>query len=275
MWAGGWLAVAAVATAAGCGQYKYAQNRVTVLDAETGNPIVGAEVRLRYSAAPFSVIAMPRADSDTTDENGVAVLRATIDQNRGVWPDWDTSAEGYFPGYDNREILQASEQLAAALDSDAVDPVIELTLRRWVRPEPTVLVTVPTGYRGYVRVCPAESVESAPLAAHRRVFSCTIDAYGLCELPPAPILAEVYPPKTCEFRFADGTDLPVAQRGPREGDALAAWPLWWVDRCEVFVIADETTAAAERKSLRPQGVVDSSAYPAWAERVRRGPFSAP
>ncbi|MFM9994700.1 MAG: hypothetical protein ACKVU4_02740 [Phycisphaerales bacterium] len=268
------VACLAITVIPGCAPYKYVQSRVTVLDAETGEPVRGAEVRLQYAGPPFTFDRRPRPETGTTDAHGVVVLPATIDRARMAWPAWRTNAEGFFSGYDEREFQPAHAQLEAAVKSGATDAVVDVTLRRWARPEPAVVVAVPVGYRGYVRVCKPEAPESSVTDPHRRRFECAVDEHGLAVMPPAPILVAGFPPTTYAFRFADGTDLPLADSVPSAGDTLAAWPLWWVDRCSVFVIADETTAASERKLLWPQGVLDNSTYPAWADRVRRGPFAS-
>jgi hypothetical protein len=59
---------------------------------------------------------------------------------------------------------------------------------------------------------------------------------------------------------------------PVDGPALAAWPLWYVDHCNVFVIATESEAARERRALWPAGVFDPGTTPEFERKVREGRF---
>lgn len=80
------VACLAITVIPGCAPYKYVQSRVTVLDAETGEPVRGAEVRLQYAGPPFTFDRRPRPETGTTDAHGVVVLPATIDRARMAWP---------------------------------------------------------------------------------------------------------------------------------------------------------------------------------------------
>jgi hypothetical protein len=273
---------AACVMQSGCGlhgPYRYVTTKLTLLDAETSEPICGAGVRVGYSSWPTGPVLPPAPDSSVTDEKGQAFLRATTDSSRDAYPSWRTEADGYFGTLTGGEAGDPTEAIAGALARRESGPPIEFTFRRFARPNPTVMVVVPDGYRGYVRVCPPQGEPEPTAEAHPRYFEIEIDEHGRAQMPLVAVLTQRLFPKHIRFRFKSGAEIPSehsnppgATRLPTSGDALGAWGLWYYDHCSVFVIADETTAAAERHALWPHGVLESGTMPAFQDKVRRGPF---
>jgi hypothetical protein len=261
----------AAATLVGC-SYTYVPCRVTVIDAETAEPLSGVDVSVFYGRWPWGPFVSPADDRGVTDENGAVTLRVTASDEREAWPMWNANPQGYHDSTDGGEGRATTEQIRRLIATGSENQIATLTFRRWAEPGPTVLVTVPTGYRGFIRVCEPTATPPTP-EARLRLFECAADERGVCTLPAASILTEAQEPVVFSFQFADGSELPEGPRAPLEGgDLVAAWALWYVDSCRVFVIGTEHEAWRERKALWPDGVLDNSTYDRFATRVRAGPF---
>jgi hypothetical protein len=252
------------------GCFRYVDCRITLMDAETHMPIQDAAVKVRYTSWPKGPMITPKTVSGQTDQHGQVVLPISTDRN---WPSIRAEAAGYFETYAAGDLKR--EDVEGILEGRAAANAVEVQLHAWARPAPSVLVTLPIDYRGFVRICPPERVlEEAP--PHQRVFERSIDEHGRCDLPALPIfIARQEPPPPqpiIHFQLSDGTPVPRPCGVPLEGDSLGAWALWYVDRCNVYIIGTESQAARERRALWPDGVIDSSTYPEFAQRVRRGRF---
>lgn len=261
------IAIYAIAMT-GCG-HTYITNRITLIDAESERPIPGARVGVFYGGWSEGSFSAPTAAWGTTSEDGTLDLRVTVDRDRRVLPTWSTEPDGYFRFFESGEfnpMIAVIDQKIAAGESE---DIVRLTVRCWRKPSPVVRVTIPAGYRGFVRICPSIAPYESPEPS-QRLFDCVINASGLCWLPRASILTEAPVEIAYEFCFDDGSPLP---RGShiltRDGTALAAWSTWHVDKCPTFIVAEESVAWSEQRSLRSDGS-SAEVYQQFAERVRTG-----
>lgn len=280
------LALALVACLSGC--HSYVDQRVLVLDAETQEPIRGARVSVGSMSFPYGPIFPPTSSSAITDQQGVAHVRTAS----GSESQWLTAApEGYFAesllGHqyrDRRGALDSTIRARRLADGT-------LAVNVWAKPEPTVRVTLPTGYRGYVTVWTPTPPPTGP-ETPTRLFECTADAHGRCELPAASILIVGHSSLddralSYEFQFADGTPLLSVQsdwNAEPSGNRLAAWGKVQDDDAEhlrhIFFVGTEAQAVSERTWVQRRSgdgqVYDqpaqTAAHAEWIERTRVGPL---
>src|SRR4051812_31037417 len=76
-----------------CGCYRYVNSRVTLLDAETDEPIRGATVRVGYDGWPLGPLIGPLRSKAITDAQGQAVISVAVDPSG---PFWRTESEPCF-----------------------------------------------------------------------------------------------------------------------------------------------------------------------------------
>jgi hypothetical protein len=253
----------------GVGCARTVANRIIVRDAETDEAVSGAEVRVGY---PYCLFC-PHARG-MTDSSGAVVLRVTADRRADIYPSWHIDHPDYFANADGREVWATIDQIEAAIRTGQTDETIELVLKRWHRPEPTVVVRIPDGYFGYVRVCPDKDLGYVG-PGHPRYFECEADELGVAMCPAGRILTLFTRPSEprYEFRWSSGTPIPRAQRVPSgEDTSTLVWGMGPVSGGEAFLVADEATAASERRKRYPNGLLDSNAERQFIVRVMRGPL---
>ena len=274
-----------VALALGGCNYSYIEHCVTLIDGETRAPVQGALVSVTYMGFPYGPVVQPKPSSGITNDSGEVLLRATSTRDQSVNPIWFTEPAGYFRlplyGDDYRAARSAIESAEAGSTGD-----VNVSLRVWAKPEPTIRVTLPAGYCGYVSICAPQQPPTGP-QSRNRLFECTADARGRCELSAASILQHSSP--RYEFQFADGVPCPYVGStweakpgGMRSGAWHAGDDKDQHFKCEAFVIGSEARAISERtwahrwsgSSPTFDEVAWRAAYKAWTERIHTGPFSA-
>ena len=205
-----------LALAPGCqGLFGSRPAPVLVRDAETNEPIPGAEVRLSYP--PTQLPVGPPDCSEKTGDDGVARVQAAPYGDGGVAV--GVTARGYLS---EEKVLSA--QAVRALEPAHLFEAAErrppaLVVELYAEPRPAVELIVPAGYRGLIRAA-VRVQEDAPSPPGQRSFPCVVPASGVVEVVGPPLLRRVF---VTDFRarFADGAPL------SREGGEGAVG-LWWV-----------------------------------------------
>lgn len=211
---------------------------VLVRDAETGQPIAGAQVTVSYPIAdgPWS----PTRSTATTDEAGIARVQATPARADIVL---EASADGYL--FEWRDLsADALRKIEPAhwfekVDRRAVSEVLEL----YRGPHPTVEFVVPVDYHGRFR---ARTViqDDAPMEPGERCFRCAVPAEGDEVTIVAPAVLRHGGAPDFRARLADGTLLTRNVIGPQIG----FWYLKYDDGYDYFLVGTARQYAAWRSA---------------------------
>jgi hypothetical protein len=168
--------------------------QASIVDAETGQPIAAAQVRVGYGTV--MAICVPSSNSTVSTNQGVAVF----DTATGVPQDWKVSAEGYIP-----------EAQYAWVEND--DRQI-LSFHLYRLPTPAVTLIVPDGYRGWIAVAVKRTeswVQDGKIGERNFVYRLGKD--GRAEITASPLLVRGQGPDPVKFKFIakfeNGTLIPV------------------------------------------------------------------
>jgi hypothetical protein len=170
---------------------------VQILDAETKQPIPGADAQLTGLAAPSS------NSSGAAGSDGTAHLKAATDGEPGLVV--EAGANGYLDG----KTHVPAETLRAAESSHGLSwfgrPPIPAVVELYAEPRPTVELVVPAGFRGQVRAR-LQIQDDAPSTPGLRNFHCDVPATGVVVIMGPPVLDHAFAP---DFRiqFTDGSPL--------------------------------------------------------------------
>jgi hypothetical protein len=182
---------------------------ILVQDAETGEPVPGARVRVGYY-----LLVDPRAPKlriGTTDDEGLVTLRVAPYEGRAVMV---ATAEGYFTE-GMRSLSDAEIGRFEPGDGKRARPFVVLPM--YAEPAAVVELVVPTGYRGLFKV---ETQTDDHLAPRQRLFGVHVEPSGLAVLK-GPGLLQRADGVDLRARYEDGTPLEPAA-GP---DAVGLWEL--------------------------------------------------
>jgi hypothetical protein len=225
-----WSAVFAflAATAvAGCQSlHNYRTVVVEARDAETKQPLAGAELHLSYPLASSSFA--PRESLGSTGRDGVVRLEAAPYGDTGVLVDVT------LPGY-------MSERKSYGIDAiQAIKPVgffesadkrtVNFVVEMFAEPFPGVELVLPDGYRGTVKAT-VKVRDDITCPPGQRLFSYVVPPSGIVEVTGPSLLRRVFGPDF-HARYANGT---VLKRQPEEGD-VGFWNLKSEGEHEYFVV---------------------------------------
>jgi hypothetical protein len=234
---------------AGCLSMSLTPYRPVVIqarDAETKQPIPGAAVRISYPVAGPSTA--PQVSAGTTDDDGIARLRAAAAGDGGILV--EATADGYL--CETRDL--SLEELQAIPPPGWFEAVgrrpVSFFMDMYSTPGPAVELVLPRYYRGQIR---AEVVirADAPCRPGQRCFRYQVPESGVVQVVGPPLLRRLP-----EFRAvaADGTVLSRQPKGAETG-------FWWLrseGTCQVFLVG----TAAEYADLRPAEPASTPIKPA-------------
>jgi hypothetical protein len=234
-------AVLPLAIASGCqALYPYRPISVLVRDAETKQPISGAEVLIDYPFTPPS--HAPWDSSGTTAADGMARLKAAPAGG-------DIGVEARAKGYLFEDTILPPEAVRpgdTAHSAKAVDPhAPTVVLDLYAEPRPTVELVVPNGYRGVVKA-ELQIQEDAPCPPGQRCFSYEVPASGIISVTGPSLLHRVL---DYRFRYADGT--PLTRRA--SGFDVGSWWLRNEGNTQFFVVGTLSDYEEMRHSDPKQG----------------------
>jgi hypothetical protein len=236
------LVYPALLLAAGClSMHHYRPVAVTVQDAETKQPVAGANVRIWYPMALEGLA--PYDSSGTTGADGIARLRAAPYKDSGFLV--ETTAKGYL-----FEELSLPPELvrppAKGDDPGDVRVVVEL----FAEPSPAIELVVPAGYRGVVKA-DVQIQADAVYPPGQRVFRYEVSASGAVVVNGPPLLRRVTP-AGFRARYVDGSALGQ----PTDGTVGFRW-LRHDGDVHFFVVGTQleynSIRGSEEEESRPRG----------------------
>lgn len=249
------LALLAPAGVSGCGfVHSYRTVNVHVIDAETRQPIAGADVELSYLTMldPFA----PWPSSGRTAPDGIARLRATPFHSIHM----RAKAEGY--QWEDRSVTSAIIEAINKKEHTQPDVVFEM----YAEPRATVELVVPVGYRGVIRT---EFVrdEGYGLPGQRQ-FSYPVPESGIVQVRGPRMLTLTW--TQTKARYADGTSL---DRFPGEAEVGFCWIQSDGD-ANFYVVGTKRDEVAGHKLFNKQGAdgvwrTDFDGIAAWVEQHRK------
>jgi hypothetical protein len=209
--------------AIGC--YSYRNVKITVLDAESREPIPNASVRTFYEAGVL--FPAPTEYSGTTDEHGDVRLRVAKDsEGIGILP----SAAGYQSYWAQPAFPDGSSYVSGPFTEIPPWPFDHVTVTLYREPPPTVTFIVPDGFRGIVRI-EEPYVFPQPRPDRPRDFEIWIE-------PGKTIVLKDIPPTELDqphFRWKHADGRPYEFHWPLANDLVLPRHLWegvlpWPDR---------------------------------------------
>jgi hypothetical protein len=205
-----------IVAASGCqALHSYRPVPILVKDADTKQPIAGAEVRISY---PFTENARaPWCSSGITGSDGVARLRAAPVGDIGILVELET--RGYLSERKDLPIATVQALQPAHWFEEVERRPAAIVFEMYAEPRPTVELIVPSGYRGMVQVR-VQAQDNAPCAPGQRKFSYVVSEPAVALVTGPSILAHVLPPDFVA-RYAHGQ---ILSRDPKNGEP----GLWWM-----------------------------------------------
>jgi hypothetical protein len=219
-----------LAAASGCqALHDYRPVSVQARDAETKQPIPGAQVHISYPLTEHAVA--PADSSGTTGADGVALLRAAPYGHAGI------AVQATAPGYmfENKtltvEAVQAIEP-PSFFCNDSPRPV-SFVVDMYAEPHPSVELVVPTGYRGLIKA-EMQFRDDAACAPGQRTFTYDVQPSGSAQVIGPPLLRRVLAPDF-HAKFSDGTPL----TGHPENANLGFWWLRSEGNTQIFWVGTQ------------------------------------
>ena len=188
-----------LAALTGCQSYRPAA--VLVRDAETGRPIVGAEVRISYPPRRFAVC--PRRVRRPSGADGIARLKAAPYGDGGILV--NVAAKGYLSEHESLATDEVRGCSHAHWFEDVAKRRESLAVGLLAEPRPYVELVLPSYLRGVVKVT-LDIDDKARLTPGQRRFVGNATPLGEAEVAGPPILRHASP---VEYRgkFPDGAPL--------------------------------------------------------------------
>jgi hypothetical protein len=202
---------------------------VTVLarDAETKQPIPGAEIHLSYPTAQSP--GSPWEPVGVTGSDGTVQLKAAPYGEAGIL--LDASKSGYMSelkGY-STEAVEAVPP-AFPFGPGGTRPV-SFVVEMYAGPTPAVELVLPPGFRGEVRAT-VQIQEDAPRTPGQRLFSYPVAASGAVQVSGPPLLRRVTTPDFVA-RYANG--ISALSRQAKDGE-VGFWCVRTEGAVEYFLV---------------------------------------
>jgi hypothetical protein len=212
-----WIAVLLTVAEPGCLLLQHPKSvSVLVRDAETKQPINGAEVKLMCLSARTA--KHPPETTGATGNDGVVRLAAAQDVETAF-------VQGGGKGYITEEANLPAAIIVNAkpLKRGETGPP-DFVLDVYAEPAIKVELVVPNGYRGLVKV-EVETQPDAPWTPGQRNLRCEVPPSGVVHLKGPPLLRHL---RSWDYsaHYADGTPLP-------EPKGMLEVGLRWL-KCEVY-----------------------------------------
>jgi hypothetical protein len=226
------LALAAVALP-GCHSFSRPVS-ILVRDAETKAPVPGAQVSISDTIAH-----PPRVTVRHTGDGGIAHVKVTPFAEFAYAV--EATAPGYLPSQKDLPVEDVRKISASPFTSHDLDSPT-LVVDVFQGPRPTIELTVPTGYRGLLRV-ELRTDENVSYTPGQRLFRYDVPSTGVVQIVGPPVLLHGLTPDI-RVKYPDGTEL---SREAKDSDV----GLRWVSggNSPVFVIGTKSEGDEARKAL--------------------------
>jgi hypothetical protein len=218
---------------------------VQVIDAETAAPVSGARVDA-YVLTGMTLFA-PKPSSVVTDGRGRAVVRVsdTVDAaGRGA----AAAAPGYlralarFPESRFHRLRDRRRPAREVATSSAADLVIEL----YREPHPSIVLVVPNGYRGLLRLDQSAPCSERILSPRERVVEVSVRSPAPQKLPRVRLGGHFADERHFGARYEDGTRIPSSAR---DGGLIALRLVTARNMRYVYVVGTEKDARDARDPI--------------------------
>jgi hypothetical protein len=222
----------------GCQSYRPAP--VLVRDAETGQPIVGADVHISYPGADSSFA--PTASSGPSGADGIARLQAAPYGDAGILV--TVAAKGYL----NEHEYVAADEVKALEPAHWFEDVAKrresLVVALLAEPRPYVELVLPSYTRGVVKTI-MHIDDKAPFTPGQRCFIGTVSPFGEVEITGPPLLRHASP---IEYRakFTDGAPLGL----PENDNAIGFGWLKSDGKAQYYFVGTKSEYEAARQLAR-------------------------
>lgn len=224
----------------GCAIYSYRPVEVRVIDAETEQPIAGADVRVGY--VYMFVFNAPAQQSTTTDSAGRATIRVANFRDAAL----SFGARGYLPTGDYSELDDRSPHQRYRSFDEPTGHVA--TIRLYHGPKPTITVVVPNGYRGPLWVHRRPAAGWIQEERGKRDFTYHATADGYVGIDATRLLLESINDLDIKFKYENGTPISQVRNGvPGETDVALRWVTCQGNDKSVFVVGTQ----ADEDAVRP------------------------
>jgi hypothetical protein len=255
-----WHVVAVFACIALQGCYTYKTVAVKVVDAESGEPVPGANVWVGFenigiTYTPLFFLAPSKEHSAVTGPDGLASLRV-----HNGYPPWSITAPGYIAFRKHVEDGRVPKEYSRARVGKRRVYVAKL----YGEPRPEVWIVVPDNYSGPIRMRRTVVRRDVVTATGQRVFEFNASAEGdvFIETPPVlgPTVFSVF--DDLRFRYASGQEIPrwpFMGRGRLRAASPTTVPRVGWDYVygvgperELFVVGDSETAMKVMSPFRTE-----------------------
>jgi uncharacterized membrane protein YgcG len=232
-----------VASASGCMSLQ-GQRPVPVLvrDAETGQPIAGAEVQIVHPLLRGSP-----AITGHTAADGMVRLHARPSDDSGIL---EASATGYLLGWQDLPVEELRKLEPAHLLEKVEQRPARYVVDLYALPRPTVEFVVPAGFKGRFKAV-WQIRHDAPTTPGQRCFNCAVPWEGDVVIVGPPVLGKVTTP---EFRAKYEDGRPLNQ--DVKGQEIGFWYLKYESGEDYFLIGTAGEYAAIRSLEQRQGPQD-------------------
>jgi hypothetical protein len=188
----------------GCSLYLIRPVTITVRDAETKQPIEGAEVSSDYMRMiDFGLIfAGGNYKEGVSDSDGKVTL--VIDPYKD-----HLTLNAQAKGYHNQDLYSYGPDIRKrVVPRNWFEWRNEFVLEMYAEPKGTLNLVVPKGYRGAVVVRFAEN-DSPPVPPGQRIFTYAVPPNGVVDVKESGLLERAGSYHRVHARFEDGTELPT------------------------------------------------------------------
>jgi hypothetical protein len=225
-----------LALASGCQAFhSYRPVSIEARDAETGQPIPDAHVRITY---PFTDSTFAPSEAvGLTAANGIVRLKAAPTGEIGVYV--TGTANGYMQEEKNLSVAEVKSISPAGLFEKVDKRPVNVVLAMYAAPSPKVELVVPPGFRGMIKA-EVDVRGDAPRVPGQRLFRFEVPDSGSVHLVGPPLLGRVTP-ITYSAKFADDSPLSV-------GASKSEIGFWWLKRqggAEVFFVGTKSEYEVE------------------------------
>lgn len=223
----GWLLALTVPAGGGCQSlFRYRPVTVLVRDAETKQPIPGADVHLSYPMGRDSLA--PYDATGVTDGDGTVHLRAAPYGDAGILI--EGSAKGYVP----EGLSVSSEDIARIQPTPLIGPdpprPVHFIVEMYTEPRVTVELILPPNYRGLVKAT-VDARDDFPGKPGQRCFRYRVPASGEVHIVGPALLRRV---ESGDYRarYEEGPLLPQ-----QPGDAEVGLRWFKGEKTELYFVA--------------------------------------
>ncbi len=210
---------------------------VLVRDAETKQPLAGAELALSYPLAKGP--AAPSGVSGTTNQEGIVWLHAVPSGDASIL--LEAKAQGYLPEWKTLAADEVRKIAPAHFFEKVENRPGSYVLELYAAPRPTIELVLPAGFKGQFKVG-IQARDDFPTTPGQRLFSYAVPIEGDLTIVGPPLLRHGGSTPEFQAKYADG----VLLRKHATGAEIGFWWLKSEGDHEYFLVGTEREYGAWR-----------------------------